>query len=378
MDFNNLVSGVTLTLPGWALAAAGLGVVLLLILILRPRNDPSGLATLAQLALVAVVGGAAYFGLKQNEDEARFAERKAIEDRAVLLLSQTNQPGSVLACLNVSVVPVLDEACEKTIFAEPQRITSAIAVTADRISLLYDAMNYSAREPGFAERFEPLRKMLEADPYGIVAHVLATEYKCIPESCMRMRIFRESERIKANLTYRKFADLLARHKESWAKSPASEKFGEISDILTLGIRPENSEALNWGQQDSQTPSAPFTPQATSAEPTTPVAARPNEAMPPPANAKQKMAPVKQKQQPVAAPEQQRQQPAAAQQKQQPNTQARKKGGPPEPVGGLPRVTARGNQNPAPDDDDDDDAPAPAPAVAPTPQQNRSPFGIFSR
>jgi hypothetical protein len=379
MDFNNLVSGVTLTLPGWALAAAGLGVVLLLILILRPRNDPSGLATLAQLALVAVVGGAAYFGLKQNEDEARFAERKAIEDRATVLLSQMNQPGSVLACLNVSVVPVLDEPCEKMIFAEPQRITSAIAVTADRISLLYDAVNYAAREPGFADRFEPLRKTLEADPYGIVAHVLATEYKCIPESCTRFRIFRESERIKANLTYRKFTDLLARHKESWARSPASEKFGEVSDILTLGIRPENSEALNWGQQDSQTPSSPFTPQATSAEPTTPVATRPNDAAPP-ANAKQKMAPAKQKQQPAAAPEPQKQQPTAAQQKQQPpSTQARKKGGPPEPVGGLPRVTARGNQNqPAADADDDDDTPAPAPAVAPTPQQNRGPFGIFNR
>lgn len=377
MDLNDLFSGVTLTLPGWAIAAGGLGVVLLLILVLRPRNDTSGLGTLVQLALVAVVAGAAYFGLKQNEDSARFAERKAIEDRATLLLSQANQPGSILACLNVSVVPVLDEACEKTIFAEPQRITSAIAVTSDRIALMYDVVNYAAREPAFVERFEQLRKTLEADPYGIVAHVLATEYKCIPESCTRSRIFKEAERVKANLTYRKFDELLVRHKESWARNPSADQFGEVSDILTLGIRPENNEALKWGtQESSQTPPAPFTPQTANTDPNAP-AARQNEAATPPANTKQQKAlPAKQKQAPTAAAEQ-KQQPAAAQPKQQPQQpmQARKKGGPPEPVGGLPRVTARGNNPPAADDDEDD---TPAPTPPPAPQQNRSPFGIFNR
>jgi hypothetical protein len=368
MDFNNLLSGVTLTLPAWALAAAALVVVLLLIVIFRPRNDTNGLATLAQLALVAVVAGAAYFGLKQNEDDARFAERKAIEDRAVSLLSQVSQPGSVLGCLNVAVAPVLDQACERTIFAEPQRITSAIALTADRLTLLNDALVYSAREPGFADRFEPLRKSLEADPYGIVAHVLSSEFKCIPNSCARFRVFKDVEKIKTNLTNRTFDGLLVKHKESWAKNPASENFGEVSDMLTLGIRPENTEALNWGQQDaSQTPPAPFTPQAANPDSSaTPVATRPTETTPPPANTKQKMAPAKQKQQP-----------AAVEQKQQPPMQARKKGGAPEPVGGLPRVTARGNQNPPPDADDDDDTPA-APTPAPTPQQNRGPFGIFNR
>lgn len=368
MNLNNLLSGVTLTLPGWALAAAGLGVVILLILILRPRNDASGLGTLAQLALVAVVGGAAYFGLKQLEDSARYAERKAIEDR-VVLLSQSQQPGSALACLNVAAAPALDEACERTIFAEPQRITAAISFTADRIALLNDATAFAAREPAFAERFEPLRKSLEADPYGIVAHVLASEHKCIPDSCARLRIFRDSDRIKDNLSKRTFDELLVKHRQSWARNPADEHTATVADILTLGIRPENAEALNWGQQDaSQTPPAPFTPQAATPETATPVAARPAEPVPPAATTKQK---TRQKQQPTAATEQR---PNAAQ-KQQGPTQARRKGGPPEPVGGLPRVTARGSNPPA-DDDDDDTPPAAAPAPAPQPQ--RSPFGIFGR
>lgn len=374
MDLNNLVSGVTLTLPGWALVAGGLGVVLLLILILRPRNDASGLATLAQLALVAVVAGAAYFGLKQYEEGARFAERKAIEDR-LAVLSQGKQNDSVLGCLNVSALPSLDEACERTIFAEPQRITSAIAVTADRLALLNDAVLHAEREPGFADRVEPLRKSLEADPYGIVAHVLASDFKCIPDSCARLRMFKDSDKIKANLAKATFSGLLSKHKESWAKNSNDEQAADVSNILTLGIRPETNESLNWGPQEaSQTPAEPFVPQATSTPPaSTPVATRPNETATPPANTKQKAAPAKQKQQP-AATEQPKRQPVATEQKRQPAApnQARRKGGPPEPVGGLPRVTSRGTDAIGADEEDE------APPAPPPPPQNRSPFGIFGR
>jgi len=358
MDLTNLFAGATLTLPGWAIAAAGAVVLLLLVLIMRPRGDRSGLATLAQLALVAVIAGAAYFGLKLYEDNTRFVERKALEDRAVALLAQSSQPDSVLGCLNVSLAPALDEACERIIFAEPQRITSAISVISDRLTLLDDAINFSAREPAFAQRFEPLRKSLEADPYGIVAHVLAAQYKCLPDSCPKMRNFKEADRIKTNLASRTFDGLLVKHKESWARNLASEQLGEVSDILTLGVRPDKTEGLNWGDQDgSQTPPAPFVPRAASTEPPSPPD-RPAES--PRANAKQqKAAPAKQKQTPVAT----------EQKKQPPVAQARKKGGAPEPVGGLPRVTSRhGIEEP-----DDDDTPAP-----PAPQQNRSPFGIFNR
>ncbi len=364
MDLNNLFAGVTLTLPGWAIVVAAVVALLLVILILRSRADRGGLATLAQLSLVAVVGGAAYFGLKLYEDSSRLSERLALEERAAALLAQSGQPDSVLGCLNVALAPALDGACEKVVFAEPQRITSAISVIADRMTLLEDIDAFATREPAFAQRFEALRKSLESDPYGIVAHVLSAQFKCLPDSCPRLRIFKNAEKIKANLESRTFDRLLLANKESWARNPASEQFGEVSDILTLGMRPENSEALNWGEQEAtQTPPAPFVPQTTSA---TPPPSQQTPAVEPSSRGtakQQKAAPAKQKQQPPVATEQK---------KQPPTAQARKKGGPPEPVGGLPRVTSRhGISEP----DEDDDTPAPTP---PQPQQNRSPFGIFGR
>jgi|GEM_PF-2206153 len=385
MDLNNLVSAVTVTLPGWAFAAAGVAVVVLLILVMRPRAE-SGMATLAQLALVAVVAGAAYFGLKQYEDNSRFAERKAIEDRAATLLSQANQPGSVLGCLNPATLATLDEACEKTIFAEPQRIASAIGVTADRIALLNDATAYASREPAFLDRFEHLRRSLEADPYGLVAHIFATEHKCIPDSCPRFRILKDVDKVKANLNSRKFDGLLAKYKESWVRVGPGMSVSEIHampPLRTLGTKPLDSELPEWdslsrmntpsGQtsttppilppaqqrQQTQQPVPPQAPVANTNQPPAAPAAQPQtEQTPPVNNAKQKTTPAQQKQKETPPP-----------------AQAKRKG-PPEPVAGLPRVMGRRDPSTLPPADDDDDTPT----ATPTPPQPTQPSfpNIFRR
>jgi hypothetical protein len=349
MDLNSLLTGVTtvagVTVPNWALAAGGVVVLLLLFRLMRPRAAttgaaPSGVGTLALLALVAVAAGAAYFGLKQYEDSSRFAERRALEDRIASLLAQTNQPGSVLGCLNAALTPVLDEACEKQIFAEPQRLASAVGITAERIVLLTDATNFAQREPAFLDRFEHLRKSLEADPYGLVAHVLAVEHKCIPDSCTRFRLLKDTDKIKGNLTARKFDGLLAKYSPAWAPPPpvAAPTTPPVSNNDTKDEKdtPPSNQTSNAQEQPSSTPVA--LPQ-TAPAPT-----------PSPVNTAKQKAPQKQK--------------------QTPPPQAKRKG-PPEPVGGLPRVTARGNQNQAEEEEDD------TPAAAPQPQPPQTP-SIFQR
>jgi hypothetical protein len=341
MDLNNLLTGVVtiagVAVPHWALAAGGVVVLLLLLRLMRPRaaaaSAPSGVGALAQLALVAVVAGAAYFGLKQFEDNSRFAERRALEDRTANLLAQANQPGSVLGCLYVAVTPVLDEACEKQIFAEPQRLASAVGLTTERIALLADATNFAQREPAFLDRFEHLRKSIEADPYGLVAHVFATEHRCIPDSCTRFRLLKDTDKIKANLNSRKFDGLLAKYAAAWVIAPPPANMPP--PVTSNDIKDEK------GAPD-QTANTPPKEQPVS----TPVALPQTPPMPAPNAAKQKV----QKQQP-----------------KQVAPQAKKKG-PPEPVGGLPRVTARGNQNAEPEEEDD------TPATPQAPQ----PPSIFQR
>lgn len=386
MDLNNLSAAVAV--PGWAVIAGGIGLVLLLILMFRPRGDGgSGIAVLSQLAVVAVVAGAAYFGLKQTEDSSRLLERKAIEDRAAALLAQSNQPGSVLGCLHVAATTTLDEACEQAIFAEPQRVAAAVGITADHVALLYDATLYAVREPAFLERFEGLRRSLEADPYGLVAHVFAKDHKCIPDSCTRYRILKDTDKVKANLTAQKFEGLLAKHKQNWVKiRPALDvtNMQAMPPVNTIGGNVDDKElpsantavqmnapsgltattpvllpaAPNQAQQPAQQ-----APVANTSEPpaSTPVSIPQQEAVTPPAKQKQK------------AESKRKQRTTTAEQKQAPTVRPKSR---PEPIGGLPRVTARGTDPAA--DDDDDTPPAPTPPPAATPQQNRGPFGLFGR
>jgi hypothetical protein len=371
MDLNNLFAGVTV--PGWAVLAGGFAVLLLLFSMVRPRaaatssGGASGMSTLVQLAMVAVVAGAAYFGLKQLEESSRFAERRVIEDRAANLLSQANQPGSVLGCLNAAVTPVLDEACEKQIFAEPQRLASAVGMTAERIALLSDATNYATREPAFLDRFDHLRKSIEADPFGLVAHVFAVEHKCIPDSCTRFRLLKETDRIKANLTARKFDGLLAKYSPGWvhirpgmntSALPAMPPINTIGGKVNDKELPTANTALQMVPPSGQTANTPVL--------LPPVNAQPTANNQPPAST-----PVSIPQTPAAAPQAKQKAAPAAQQKQQPpSQQAKRKSGPPEPVGGLPRVTARGNQNAAPEEEEDD-TPTATPQPAP-------PTSIFQR
>lgn len=386
MDLNNLSAAVAV--PGWAIIAGGLGLILLLILIFRPRGDGgSGVAVLSQLAVVAVIAGAAYFGLKQTEDSSRLLERKAIEDRAAALLAQSNQPGSVLGCLHVAATSTLDEACEQAIFAEPQRVAAAVGITADHVALLYDATLYAVREPAFLERFEGLRRSLEADPYGLVAHVFAKDHKCIPDSCTRYRILKDTDKVKANLTAQKFEGLLAKHKQNWVKiRPALDitNMQAMPPVNTIGSNVDDNElpSANTAVQmnapsgltattpvllppapnQAQTP-AQQAPVANTNEPpaSTPVSIPQQEAVTPPAKQKQK------------AESKKKQRTTTAEQKQAPTARPKSR---PEPIGGLPRVTARGTDPAA--DDDDDTPPAPTPPPAATPQQNRGPFGLFGR
>ncbi len=378
MDLNNLSAAVSV--PGWAVIAGGIGLVLLLILMLRPRGDGgTGIAVLSQLALVAIIGGAAFFGLKQSEDGSRLVERKAIEDRAAALLTRSSQQASALGCLNVSGAASLDEACEREIFAAPDRVAAAVGVTADQVALLYDATLYAAREPAFLDRFENLRRSLESDPYGLVAHVFAKDHKCIPDSCTRYRILKETDKVKANLSAQKFEALLAKYKESWVKiRPAVDvtNMQAMPPVNTIGGRVDDNElpsantAVQMNAPSGLTstdpvllPAVPTPSQtATNERPASTPVAIPQEppAAAAPAQPKQKTTTTKQKQRTKNA-----------EQKQAPSARPKSR---PEPVGGLPRVTARGT-DPAPDDEDD--APAAAPAPAP-PAQNRGPFGLFGR
>ena len=305
-----------ITVPTWAAAIGVLAVVIVVISLFRGRagHETHGtLSVLTQVALVAVIGGAAYLGLRQVEGMSRRAERNALEERAAALLARASQPGSVLACVDGTSEPALAEACERTLFAEPQRVAAALAHVRERLLFVADAVAYAeARDASYLDRVKEFRDSIETDAYGFVAHVMATEDKCTPEACARFRILRDPAKVKDNLAAKRMENLVGKHAAAWREP---EKPAAPKPVVAPAPEPEPA-------------------------PTPPAAATPAPAPPPPPAA--------------ATPAPQR--PGAAP-KSQPRTKEKDKAGTqpragtpgatpastrrtPEPVAGLPRVVPR--------------------------------------
>lgn len=303
----------SVSVPTWLAVVGAFAAILLLLMLFRPSAERDPLMLFAQFALVAVVGATAYFGLNYLEDSARVTARHGFDDRAAALGLLTVQPA--VACADVGADKPLGSACERSLFAEPERVAASLALARQRLAFLSDAVDYSAREPAYAERVAATRRALEADPYGFVAYVLANDDKCTAESCTRFRLLRDTNRVKENLRDRRFEGLVAKYEERWREpKPVA--------------RAEPPAPAPQAETPPYPPPAPVVttpppPAATATAPATPPA------------------------------------PRATKQKTKDGTSNVRPRVPPEPVAGLPRVVPR---HPAADDDD---APPPPPVARPS-------------
>src|SRR6202521_1556251 len=211
MNIEALFAAVSV--PTWLAVVGAFAAIVLLLMLFRPNAERDPLSLFAQFALVAVVGGAAFFGLNYLEEAGRLADRRGLEERSAALGLQTVQPA--VACADVGADKAPGQACERSLFAEPQRVAAGLSLARERLAFVSDALDYATREPAFVERIGAVRRVLEADPYGFVAFVLASDDKCTADACARFRLLRDANRVKENLRERRLEGLVAKYEESW-------------------------------------------------------------------------------------------------------------------------------------------------------------------
>jgi hypothetical protein len=73
-----------------------------------------------------------------------------------------------------------------------------------------------------------LRRLLEADEFGVVAHVLATTDNCTAESCARLALLKEPARVRENLAAKTFEGLIEKHSQDWAGAQKRNGDGEAA------------------------------------------------------------------------------------------------------------------------------------------------------
>ena len=212
----------TMLLPAWAVTA-GLAAIIATLAVLRMRAGFDGRgAAWAQAALVAVAILAGWWLLDHFARRDAAADERAFEARALELATRTLAPGSALACLDAIAGDVVEDACEKTVFATPEATAAAVSYVAAQLSLLSWAGERarragpsSPRSSTLSAKTAHLRRAIEADRFGIAAHVLALRDGCTADRCGAFALLQDTRRISANLVERPFDAQVKRYAAAW-------------------------------------------------------------------------------------------------------------------------------------------------------------------
>src|SRR5215467_5022943 len=190
LDLTGVVS-----LPVWAVVA--IAAVLVLACALALVRGRGGGASVAVAILVLILALAGWWARDHFARRDLAAAQRALDARGFELATRAFMPGSALGCLDAIAGETVEAACEKVLFATPEAAAAAVSYVAAQLSLLASA------------------RALEADRFGVVAHVLAVRDGCAPDQCSAFAWLADTSRIKVNLAERPFDARINTYAASW-------------------------------------------------------------------------------------------------------------------------------------------------------------------
>jgi hypothetical protein len=319
-DRGEWITAVDLTgpvsLPGWIVAVVA-ALVVAACIFGSIRGGPYGRSgPLVGAAVVLVVILTGWWAVDYLARRDLAAERRALDVHAFELTSRALVPGSALACLDAIAGETVEDACEKALFASPEAAAAAVSYVAAQLSLLSQARD---RRAGTSPGIAAVLRSVEADRFGIVAHVLAVRDRCSPDQCAAFFLLQDASRIRANLSGQIYDAQVKRHMANWPtaegrpvaanppaaplpstvagpRTPNNLYFPSSASIPPVNIMtaepPAQRQHDTTGAADTTTPTPPRKPpQAAAPAPRPPPAAAAPAASAPAANAPARAAPM---------------------------------------------------------------------------------------
>ena len=181
--------------------------------------------------VTAVIGAATtWFVLEGATKRNVDAERRALEARVDMLAARAMTPGSPFACLDAMAGDSVQTACEQMLFATPHGMAAAASYVASQIDLFADVNDFVKRGNfEMARTLATLRHGVEADPYGLVAHVLATRDGCSSVRCPALEILRNPKRVRANLAHSTYNSYVIRYSSNWTTPTDTSSVGDVAE-----------------------------------------------------------------------------------------------------------------------------------------------------
>jgi hypothetical protein len=299
LDLTSVVS-----LPVWAVVAVAAALVLACALALvRGRGEGASVAVAILVLILAVAGWWARDHFARRD---LAAAQRALDARGFELATRAFMPGSALGCLDAIAGETVEAACEKALFASPEATAAAVSYVAAQLSLLATARELG-RHGETAPGMLALRRALEADRFGVVAHVLAVRDGCAPDQCSAFAWLGDTSRIKVNLAERPFDARINTYAASWpaagsralastppspapsaaAKVPNNLYFPSATSIPPVNIMTaepppaQRPPQATTGAAESATPTPPRRPPQTNSQARPPSSAAPARAAPAP-------------------------------------------------------------------------------------------------
>lgn len=173
------------------------------------------------LVLGALLGAAvAWAFLDRGSAPDMRAEGRDLEQRAAELSAKALAPGSPLGCLDALAGESIEAACEKAIFVSPASAAAATSYVAARLALLSDIATYTGNGGTNMDHvLLPLRRALETDRFGFLAHMLAVRDRCTVENCGALALLHDAGRVRAHLGEGMFDQLVEHYSTAWMQPP---------------------------------------------------------------------------------------------------------------------------------------------------------------
>jgi hypothetical protein len=210
-----------------ALAAAGFfGLVVLITLLRADKSLANGALTIIALMAVGIAAATIIGG---NGPVGRNAPAETHSGSAL------GTPLPALSCLDDLAGDTVLSACEKALFGSAETAAAAVSYAAAQVERLTTYGDAAAVSRNITPDLAALRRAVERDRYGLVAHVLVENYGCTPSDCPAFRLFGNRRQIVSNMEARAFDGVVTRYAASWNAPPPAPAAPAGPAVAILGL-----------------------------------------------------------------------------------------------------------------------------------------------
>ncbi|GEC15916.1 hypothetical protein [Nitrobacter winogradskyi] len=242
--------------PMWLTLAGAVffAFIVFLTLIRAEKSVANGVLTIITLLAIGVAAAVALRAFEA--DGSRSLDSKNSSARFNVAIP-------ALSCIDGLAGEVVEGACEKALFGTPDAAAAAVSYAASEISRLRSFGAAAADGSVVAPELETLRRAIERDRYGLVAHVLVARDHCQPSDCAAFQSLTDHSRIAANMKEQLYENLVTRYASSW-NAPAAAAQAAAPDtpsVPALASEPAgNPTTMDFPTAESIPPVSIMTPE----------------------------------------------------------------------------------------------------------------------